>query len=287
MSLLLTEFIATHERIFVLTGAGVSTASGIPDYRDDSGDWKHQRPMEYREFVERHEARQRYWSRSFIGWQRFRHARPNQAHLALARLEQLDRLTCTVTQNVDGLHQRAGSREVTELHGSLASVACLTCGAVIERAAMQQQLLERNPLLADLSARSAPDGDAYLDDFDEGEIDVPGCTSCGGIMKPQVVFFGENVPAARVQHCFNALENADAVLVVGSSLMVYSGFRFVRAAQRADIPIAAINLGRTRADELLTLKIRMDCATALNSVLINIDSGAALAVETKCDLVPR
>ena len=287
MSLLLTEFIATHERIFVLTGAGVSTASGIPDYRDDSGDWKHQRPMEYREFVERHEARQRYWSRSFIGWQRFRHARPNQAHLALARLEQLDRLTCTVTQNVDGLHQRAGSREVTELHGSLASVACLACGAVIERAAMQQQLLERNPLLADLSARSAPDGDAYLDDFDEGEIDVPDCTSCGGIMKPQVVFFGENVPSARVEHCFNALENADAMLVVGSSLMVYSGFRFVRAAQRADIPIAAINLGRTRADELLTLKIRMDCATALNSVLINIDSGAALAVETKCDLVPR
>jgi len=287
MSLLLTEFIATHERIFVLTGAGVSTASGIPDYRDDSGDWKHQRPMDYREFVERHEARQRYWARSFIGWQRFRHARPNQAHLALARLEQLDRLTCTVTQNVDGLHQRAGSREVTELHGSLASVACLACGAVIERAAMQQQLLERNPLLADLSARSAPDGDAYLDDFDEGEIDVPGCTSCGGIMKPQVVFFGENVPAARVQHCFNALENADAMLVVGSSLMVYSGFRFVRAAQRADIPIAAINLGKTRADELLTLKVRLDCATALNSVLSNIDPGAALAVETKCDLVPR
>jgi len=287
MSLLLTEFIAAHERIFVLTGAGVSTASGIPDYRDDSGDWKHQRPMEYGEFVERHESRQRYWARSFIGWQRFRHARPNQAHLALARLEQLDRLTCTVTQNVDGLHQRAGSRRVTELHGSLASVVCLACGAAIERAAMQQQLLERNPSLAGLSASSAPDGDAYLDDFDESGIDVPGCTSCGGIMKPQVVFFGENVPAARVEHCFNALENADAMLVVGSSLMVYSGFRFVRAAQRAGIPIAAINLGKTRADELLTLKVRLDCATALNSVLTNIDPDAALAAGTKCDPVPR
>jgi NAD-dependent SIR2 family protein deacetylase len=287
MSSLLTEFIARHERIFVLTGAGVSTASGIPDYRDDSGNWKHQQPMEYREFVERHEARQRYWTRSFIGWQRFRHARPNQAHQALARLEQLNRLTRTVTQNVDGLHQRAGSRQVTELHGSLATVSCLGCGATIERVAMQQQLDERNPLLADLSAQIAPDGDAYLNDFDASGIDVPGCTSCGGILKPQVVFFGENVPAARVEQCFNALANADAMLVVGSSLMVYSGFRFVRAARRADIPIAAINLGKTRADELLTLKIRLDCATALNSVISKIDPQAGLAAKTKCDAVPR
>ena len=128
---LLTEFFTEHERIFVLTGAGVSTASGIPDYRDDNGDWKHQQPMEYHEFVERHAARQRYWARSFIGWQRFNHARPNRAHQALARLEQLRRLTRTVTQNVDGLHQRAGSRRLTELHGSLATVVCLVCGAVI------------------------------------------------------------------------------------------------------------------------------------------------------------
>jgi NAD-dependent SIR2 family protein deacetylase len=287
MSSLLTEFIAAHERIFVLTGAGVSTASGIPDYRDDSGNWKHQQPMEYREFVERHDARQRYWTRSFIGWQRFRHARPNQAHRALARLEQLNRLTHTVTQNVDGLHQRAGSRQVTELHGSLASVGCLGCGTAIERASMQQQLVERNPLLADLSAQVAPDGDAYLHDFDASDIDVPGCTSCGGILKPRVVFFGENVPAARVEQCFDALAHADAMLVVGSSLMVYSGFRFVRAAQRADIPVAAINLGKTRADELLTLKIRLDCATALNSVISKIDPQAGLAAQAKCDAVPR
>jgi len=287
MSSLLTEFIAGHERIFVLTGAGVSTASGIPDYRDDSGNWKHQPPMEYREFVERHEARQRYWTRSFIGWQRFRHARPNQAHQALARLEQLNRLTRTVTQNVDGLHQRAGSRQVTELHGSLATVSCLGCGAAIERASMQQQLGERNPLLAELSAQIAPDGDAYLNDFDASGIDIPGCTSCGGMLKPQVVFFGESVPAPRVEECFDELARADAMLVVGSSLMVYSGFRFVRAAQRANIPIAAINLGITRADELLTLKVRLDCATALNSVLSKIDPDAGFAVKTKCDAVPR
>jgi NAD-dependent SIR2 family protein deacetylase len=287
MSSLLTEFIAGHERIFVLTGAGVSTASGIPDYRDDSGNWKHQPPMEYREFVDRHEARQRYWTRSYIGWQRFGHARPNQAHQALARLEQLNRLTRTVTQNVDGLHQRAGSRQVTELHGSLATVSCLGCGGAIERASMQQQLDERNPLLADLSAQIAPDGDAYLNDFDASGIDIPGCTSCGGILKPQVVFFGESVPAPRVEECFDALSGADAMLVVGSSLMVYSGFRFVRAARRADIPIAAINLGVTRADELLTLKVRLDCATALNSVLSNIDTDAGFAAKTKCDAVPR
>ena len=287
MSSLLTEFIAGHERIFVLTGAGVSTASGIPDYRDDSGNWKHQQPMEYREFVERHEARQRYWTRSFIGWQRFRHARPNQAHHALARLEQLNRLTRTVTQNVDGLHQRAGSRQVTELHGSLATVSCLGCGTAIERASMQQQLGERNPLLAELSAQIAPDGDAYLNDFDASGIDIPSCTSCDGILKPQVVFFGEGVPAPRVEECFDELTRADAMLVVGSSLMVYSGFRFVRAAQRANIPIAAINLGVTRADELLTLKVRLDCAAALNSVLSKIDPDAGLAAKTKCDAVPR
>jgi NAD-dependent SIR2 family protein deacetylase len=271
MSSLLTDFITDHERIFVLTGAGVSTASGIPDYRDDSGNWKHQKPIEYREFVEQHEARQRYWARSLIGWQRFCRAAPNQAHQALARLEQLNRLATTVTQNVDGLHQRAGSRQVTELHGSLATVVCLDCGATIERAAMQQRLLDCNSALTDLSANSAPDGDALLNDFDHSAIDIPACESCGGVLKPQVVFFGETVPRARVQECFAALASADAMLVVGSSLMLYSGFRFIREAQRTGIPIAAINRGKTRADELLQLKVEQDCGMALNAALDYID----------------
>ncbi len=271
MSSLLTDFFADHERIFVLTGAGVSTASGIPDYRDTSGDWKHQKPIEYRDFVDRHEARQRYWARSFVGWQRFSRAQPNQAHQALARLEQLDRLARTVTQNVDGLHQRAGSRQVTELHGSLTTVVCLGCGASITRAVMQQQLHERNPVLADLSASLAPDGDTSLHDFNESGIEIPGCTVCGGVLKPQVVFFGETVPAERVQESFDALATADAMLVVGSSLMVYSGFRFVRQAQRLGIPVVAINLGKTRADELLKLKIELDCGAALNAALSQID----------------
>ena len=267
---LLTEFIAAHERIFVITGAGVSTASGIPDYRDRSGEWKHQKPMEYRDFVGGNRARQRYWARSFLGWQRFSRARPNPAHHALAELERLGRLVHTVTQNVDGLHQRAGSRQLTELHGSLSSVDCLDCGGRFARADLQQALLDANPQLAMLSGEVAPDGDARLRDFDEASLDIPACQYCGGILKPAVVFFGESVPRARVQQCRDALSGADAMLVVGSSLMVYSGFRFVREAAQAGIPIAAVNRGKTRADELLTFKVEMDCTTALSESLARL-----------------
>jgi NAD-dependent SIR2 family protein deacetylase len=263
----LKEFFARHQRIFVLTGAGISTASGIPDYRDESGEWKHQKPMDYRDFVNSHQARQRYWSRSFIGWQRFWQANPNPAHAALARLEQQGRLIRTVTQNVDGLHQRAGSRLVTELHGSLAEVECLDCATLIPRASLQQRLLAGNPLLAHLSAQLAPDGDAVLQDYDENDLHVPDCKACGGMLKPAVVFFGETVPPARVESCYDALRQADAMLIVGSSLMVYSGFRFVRAASQAGLPIAAINRGKTRADELIGLKLETDCATALNEAI--------------------
>lgn len=268
----LTDFIARHERIFVLTGAGVSTASGIPDYRDEKGEWKHQKPMEYRDFVASHRARQRYWARSFIGWQRFQHARPNPAHTALVHLEQQGRLVRTVTQNVDGLHQRAGSQRVTELHGSLASVECLGCDSVIPRAMLQQQLLAGNPVLAYLSAQLAPDGDAVLSGYDESELHVPDCKTCSGTLKPAVVFFGETVPAVRVESCFDALRQADAMLVVGSSLMIYSGFRFARAAARAGLPIAAINRGKTRADDVIELKLETDCATALNAAIEGLET---------------
>ncbi len=263
----LSDFIARHERLFVLTGAGVSTASGIPDYRDQRGKWKHRKPMEYRDFVSSHQARRRYWARSFIGWQRFQRAGPNAAHVALARLEQQGRLIHIVTQNVDGLHQRAGSQRITELHGSLAGVECLDCGAQTPRATLQRRLHAANPLLAHLTAQPAPDGDAVLNDYDESDIHVPSCKACGGILKPAVVFFGETVPPARVESCYDVLRQADAMLVVGSSLMVYSGFRFVRAASQAGLPIAAVNRGKTRADELIGLKLEADCATALNSAI--------------------
>ena len=271
----LTEFIASHERLFVLTGAGISTASGIPDYRDERGEWKQQKPMEYRDFVSSEAARRRYWSRSFFGWQRFSRAQPNRAHLALVRLEQLGRVQLTVTQNVDGLHQRAGSRRLTELHGSLASVNCLDCDASFEREQMQRALLQQNPQLAAVKGTIAPDGDAHLQGVDESRLDIPACSACGGILKPAVVFFGESVPPARVQQCRDALAACDAVLVLGSSLMVYSGFRFVREAIQAGIPVVAINRGKTRADELLQHKFELDCASALDAVLSSLEPAPA------------
>ena len=270
MSDQLNQFIARHRRLFVLTGAGISTASGIPDYRDNSGEWKQQKPMDYRDFVARHTARQRYWSRSYFGWQRFSQASPNAAHSAIAQLEKLGRLAGTVTQNVDGLHQRAGSRQVVELHGSLATVTCLDCGFSLARATMQEALLSRNPQLLTVAGEMAPDGDARLQTFDESKLDIPGCESCGGVVKPAVVFFGEAVPPPRVQHCRELLAGCDAVLVVGSSLMVYSGFRFIREAAQLGVPIAAINRGKTRADDLLTCKFELDCTTALATALQNL-----------------
>jgi NAD-dependent SIR2 family protein deacetylase len=267
----LHEFIAAHERLFVLTGAGVSTASGIPDYRDASGEWKQRQPMDYREFVGSRAARQRYWSRSYYGWQRISQAEPNAGHYALARLEQLGRVRHTVTQNVDGLHRRAGSRLLTELHGSLQTVDCLDCGASFARESMQQALLRRNPQFLPLSVSIAPDGDAHPGGIDESAIDVPGCPACGGVLKPAVVFFGESVPSVRVQQCRDALAESDALLVVGSSLMVFSGFRFVREAARMGVPVAAVNRGKTRADDLLQHKFELDCSSALEGALRLLD----------------
>jgi NAD-dependent SIR2 family protein deacetylase len=263
----LTDFIARHGHIFALTGAGLSTASGIPDYRDEQGNWKARKPMDYREFSARHEARQRYWARSCVGWPRFRRALPNRAHLGLAELEMRGLVTATVTQNVDGLQQRAGSERVIELHGSLDQVECLGCGAAIARETLQHRLLAANPELARLSARMAPDGDAELDGFDTRDLRVPACLDCGGILKPGVVFFGEAVPARRVEAGFATLAEARAVLVLGSSLMVYSGFRFVREAVRRGLPVAAVNRGATRADDMLELKLEADCGSALAAVL--------------------
>ena len=263
----LDAFLANHRRLFVLTGAGISTASGIPDYRDRDGAWKQQKPMEYRDFVATAAARQRYWTRSYFGWQRFGDAQPNAAHRALARLESSGRLAATVTQNVDGLQQRAGSRAVIELHGSLASVECLDCGATQPRAEIQRQLRTRNPWLAELRGELAPDGDAHLPDAAAARLDIPACAGCGGVLKPAVVFFGESVPKARVQRCREALADSDAMLVIGSSLMVFSGFRFVREACDLDIPVVAINRGRTRADDLLLHRFDTDCAAALEQAL--------------------
>jgi NAD-dependent SIR2 family protein deacetylase len=263
----LETFVESHQRLFVLTGAGCSTNSGIPDYRDIDGSWKRTQPVRFQSFVSEEATRRRYWARSMIGWRRFGQALPNDAHHALARLEARGRSQILLTQNVDRLHQAAGSRAVIDLHGRLDVVRCMACSAAIRRADFQDELLCRNATWADLDAASLPDGDAELDHLDFSGFAVPHCASCGGLLKPDVVFFGENVPRDQVSLALAHLEKADAMLVVGSSLMVYSGFRFAQAASRLGIPIAAVNLGRTRADDLLALKIEERCETALAFLL--------------------
>jgi NAD-dependent SIR2 family protein deacetylase len=264
---MLQEFVDRHRRLFVLTGAGVSTNSGIPDYRDAEGNWKRAQPVTYQAFMGKEETRRRYWARSLVGWRRFGGARPNDAHRALARLEAMERSEMLLTQNVDGLHQTAGSAQVIDLHGRLDQVRCMGCERRLPRAELQEMLTRLNPGWVDLEAADAPDGDADLDRLDFASFEVPACASCGGVLKPDVVFFGENVPKDRVDTAARHVEQADAMLVVGSSLMVYSGFRFVQMAVRANKPIAAINMGRTRADDLLAMKIERPCEQALAFLL--------------------
>ena len=263
----LADFVDRHRRFFVLTGAGCSTASGIPDYRDADGRWKRPQPMTYQLFMGSHEARQRYWSRSTVGWRRFAQVRPNDAHRALACLEAMDRSELLLTQNVDRLHQAAGSTGVIDLHGRLDQVRCMGCERRTPRADFQDDLDHLNPAWAGVEAADAPDGDADVEDGDVATFFVPSCRSCGGVLKPDVVFFGEQVPRERVDAATRHLAQADAVLIVGSSLIVYSGFRFVQAAASAGKPIAAVNLGRTRADPLLSLKVEQSCEAALAFLL--------------------
>jgi NAD-dependent SIR2 family protein deacetylase len=257
-------FIEAHPRLFVLTGAGCSTDSGIPDYRDLEGGWKRPPPVTLQAFMGEPATRSRYWARSMIGWRRFGSARPNAAHLALARLEQDGRIEGLVTQNVDRLHQAAGSREAIDLHGRLDVVRCMQCEARLPRAHVQQGLEALNPGWVALEAGAAPDGDADLDGRDFAGFRVPPCPRCNGILKPDVVFFGEGVPRDRVERAMRHLQAADAMLVAGSSLMVYSGYRFTVMAARLGKPIAALNLGRTRADALLALKVEASCADGLS-----------------------
>jgi NAD-dependent SIR2 family protein deacetylase len=263
----LAEFIERHPRLFVLTGAGCSTDSGIPDYRNTDGGWKRPPPVTFQAFMGEASTRRRYWARSLVGWRRFGRAHPNDTHRALAKLEQDGKVDILITQNVDRLHQAAGSENVVDLHGRLDLVRCMHCETRSSRSDFQHALEQCNPNWLHLEATDAPDGDADLDGLDFSGFHVPPCPHCQGILKPDVVFFGENVPRERVDAGMRAVQEADALLVVGSSLMVYSGYRFAYAASRAGKPIAALNLGRTRADPLLTLKIDQPCAAALDFVI--------------------
>ena len=263
----LITFLTRHPRLFILTGAGVSTDSGIPDYRDTNGDWKRPQPVTYQAFTGDDTTRRRYWARSMVGWPTMAHARPGLAHTALAQLEHAGHVELLLTQNVDGLHERAGSVRTIDLHGRIDTVRCLACETRSPRSALQEELRRRNPAWAALEARAAPDGDADLEHDNFASFDIPPCPVCGGMLKPDVVFFGESVPRDRVTAAFAALEQADAMLIIGSSLMVYSGYRFPQAAAQAGKPIAAINIGRTRADDLLSLKIERPVGEVLGELV--------------------
>lgn len=254
----------TEDKFLVLTGAGISTPSGIPDYRDSDGVRRGRQPMMYQEFLSAPESRRRYWARAMLGWPRLRQARPNAAHQALATLQQRGRISDLITQNVDTLHDQAGSHDVIELHGSLHRVLCLDCGQRSPRDEIQRQMEAENPYLSGVDAVQAPDGDTLLDPAFEARFQVPQCPHCAGErMKPDVVFFGENVAQATAARAMAAAENAAGLLVVGSSLMAYSAFRLCRVIAERGKPLMAINLGKTRADELLDLKIEGSCEALL------------------------
>lgn len=252
-------------RTLVLTGAGMSTASGIPDYRGPDGT-RRVTPMQYGEFVRSADARRRYWARSFVGWANLRSARPNPAHLAVTHLQQQGFIGAVITQNVDGLHGRAGTRSVVELHGSLSRVVCLSCADVSSRAELDRRMEAQNPGFAEAAGVGSvrPDGDVSLDEVAAEAFRAPVCLRCGqDTLKPDVVFFGASVARPLVDHCFALTEAAEAVLVLGSSLAVMSGLRFVRRAATLGIPIAIITRGPTRGDELATARANAELTQAL------------------------
>ena len=259
--------------VVALTGAGCSTPSGIGDYRDEQGEWKRVQPVQHRDFVESRQWRQRYWARSQIGYPEFLKAAPNRAHEILANWEKAGLVDGVITQNVDRLHQRAGNVQVIDLHGRLDQVVCLGCGNRSSRDVLQKFLERANPQVSSLSATAimAPDGDADLDKSSYADVNVPDCEICGGTLKPDVVFYGDSVPRSVVDEAYDWVGNANALLVVGSSLMVFSSFRFVRKAHELGIPIYAINRGRTRGDDLFSGKVDGDCVTTLEAITQCLD----------------
>jgi len=262
------ERLLRGRRLAVLTGAGISTDSGIPDYRSPGRPPRN--PIQHRQFVDSPSWRRRYWARSVVGWERFREALPNATHHALARLEGAGLVTGVVTQNVDRLHQAAGSRRVVELHGALAEVHCLDCGSFESRDALQLRLRARNPWLLDGGEELRPDGDVDLAPESVERFEVAACSACDGVLMPNVVFFGGTVPRSTVDEAMAHVEGAGALLVLGSSLAVFSGWRFVRRAAELNKPIAIVNLGPTRGDPQATLKLELPVGTVVPALAFRL-----------------
>lgn len=257
--------------VLVLSGAGLSTESGIPDYRGEGGSLRRHTPMTYQEFTTSVHARRRYWARSHLGWRTFGRARPNTGHRAVAAFGRHGLLSAVITQNVDGLHQAAGSEDVVELHGSLNRVVCLSCGAFSTRQELARRLEEANAGFEPVAARLNPDGDADLTDEQAAGFTVMPCSKCGGILKPDVVFFGENVPPHRVERCRELVDAAASLLVLGSSLTVMSGLRFVRQAAQAGKPVLIVNRDPTRGDRHAATRVALPLGATLAALADGLD----------------
>jgi len=262
----LAQLIKNNQPVTALTGAGISASSGLPVYRDANGSWIHSEPIQGPKFRASEKVRQRYWCRSYFGWQSFSAALPNSAHKDLAALEKNNLVSTVITQNVDGLHQRAGSESTVALHGNLSEVICLNCGHISQRADLQKRLRDNNPEFLKIDFSVAPDGDAIVDDAHIAKFNTADCITCGGVLQPYVVFYGDNVPKLRVQHCMQRLQESRMLLCIGTSLMVYSGFRFCKTAREAGIPVVIINNGVTRADDLASHKVNGGCEEALTQL---------------------
>ncbi|XP_040859805.1 NAD-dependent protein lipoamidase sirtuin-4, mitochondrial [Ochotona curzoniae] len=262
----LQRFVSLSKKVLVMTGAGISTESGIPDYRSDKVGLyarTNRRPIQHIDFVRSAPVRQRYWARNFVGWPQFSSHQPNPAHWALSNWEKLGKLHWLVTQNVDALHTKAGSQRLTELHGCMHRVLCLECGEQTPRGLLQERFQALNPQWSAEAHGLAPDGDVFLSEEQVQSFHVPTCIRCGGPLKPDVVFFGDTVNPDKVDFVHRRVKEADALLVVGSSLQVYSGYRFILTAQDKKLPIAILNIGPTRSDDLACLKLNARCGQLL------------------------
>ncbi len=269
----LRELLRTRKAV-ILTGAGCSTESGIPDYRGPTGAMRAREPMRYQEFVKSSDGRQRYWARSAVGWGRFASAAPNAGHASIATLEKAGLIRGVITQNVDGLHGQAGSRRVVELHGSLHRTRCLHCARLFDRESVQQRIALENPGFLEagaLAREMAPDGDVHLSPEEVARFVAPSCVSCGGPMKPDVIFFGENVPDHTTREAWSLLYDAELLIVAGSSLAVYSGYRFVKAAAERGLPVVIVNQGVTRGDTHATLRIDASVGATFSSLADDLD----------------
>lgn len=258
---------AAGRRLSVLTGAGVSTESGIPDYRGEGTRQRAKNPIDWRTFSASHAARARYWARSLAGWARFSAAKPNPGHVALAAMESAGRLTGLITQNVDRLHHAAGSEDVIELHGALAETRCVRCGEKVTRASVQSRMLADNPAFADLDVvKMLPDGDTALPDELVERFIPPTCLACGDFLRPDVVFFGENVPRPKVDRAMDMVDASDALLIVGTSLAVFSGYRFLLRAKDGGKPIAIVNVGPVRGEEAAAVRVEAKAGEVLEAL---------------------